>query len=168
MIAPGLRRLRALLGLCGLLAGLITSGCTDWRDAVDPQRARQEPKQTRVRGARNQVAFGSIDAVLTPRARYQITAYALITDDTMRDDWSDVAALDVTFGWGPVAIPAVLKQLRFHLKRRYVSVRWDGRLPIDAHQVMNNLSNPSLDRGRCQHRPGAERNPRRRPRHSRR
>ena len=81
---------------------------------------------------------------MLPKARYTITAYALITDNTMKDAWSDVARLDIAFGWGPVAAPAVLRRLRFHLKRRYVSVRWGQTLPLGPQQVMNNLSNHHL------------------------
>ena len=81
---------------------------------------------------------------MTPRARYRLTAYALITDTTMRDAWSDVARLDVAFGWGPVATTPVLRRLSFHLKRRYVSVRWGASLPLGPQQVMTHLSNHHL------------------------
>ncbi|MEO1335444.1 MAG: hypothetical protein AAFV29_07355, partial [Myxococcota bacterium] len=67
-----------------------------------------------------------------------------ITDDTMRDPWSNVAGLDIAFGWGPVASPTVLRAMQFHLKRRYVSVRWNGAMPLGQHEVMHHLANHHL------------------------
>ena len=125
--------------------GAMTSGCpVDWRAQVEPDRVSSAPEQTLVEGAPTTLTFGRTEAVLTPRARYRLTAYALITDDTMRDPWSDVAGLDVAFGWGPVASATVLRRLHFHLKRRYVSVRWGQALPLGPRQVMNHLANHHL------------------------
>lgn len=109
-----------------------------------PGRASRSPSQTAVEGAPTALAFGNVQATLLPRARYSVTAYALITDTTMKDPWSEVAALDITFGWGAVASPAVLRYLTFHLKRRYVSVRWSQPLPLGPREVMTHLSNHHL------------------------
>ena len=130
------------MGLLGLLA---TTGClVDWRDQVDPKLVAAPPEQTSVQGAPTALRFGDVEAILTARARYRIRAYALIVDASMRDAWSDVARLDVAFGWGPVATTPVLRGLNFHLKRRYVSVRWGTQLPLGPRQVMNHLSNHHL------------------------
>ncbi len=116
----------------------------DWRDQVDPGLVAADPEQTPVRGVPTALKFGDVEAILTARARYRIRAYALIVDASMHDAWSDVARLDVAFGWGPVAKTSVLRRLSFHLKRRYVSVRWGARLPLGPREVMNHLSNHHL------------------------
>jgi hypothetical protein len=88
--------------------------------------------------------WGETRATLTPRARYRVEAVVLARDASMDDPWSEVAALDVALGWGPMSSGPILKHLRFHLRRRYVSVRWDGDFPLGTQDVMHNLSNHHL------------------------
>ena len=53
--------------------------------------------------------------------------------------------LDVALVWGPVADPAVLRHLKFHLSGRYVSYWYDGRTPgtvigrLPSHVASNHL-----------------------------
>ena len=119
------------------------AGCGDWRNHVEPGRTTA-PIQTLTKGVPNALAFGSVQASLTPRARYRLTAYALITDNTMRDAWSAVSGLDIAFAWGRVAHPAVLRHLVFHLKRRYLSVYFRGSPPVGPKTIMNHLGNHHL------------------------
>ncbi len=136
-----MRPLPSLVTALVLMTG--AAGC-DWRSHVVAGSAMSDPEQTLVQGAPNDLQFGSTRAILTPRARYRITAYALITDDSMRDPWSDVASHDITFGWGPVASPGILRGLKFHLKRRYVSVYWLREIPFGTREVMRHLANHHL------------------------
>ncbi len=82
---------------------------------------------------------------LTPRAAYKVTGYAAETSRKLLDKWDFVMPLDVALVWGPVADPAVLSHMKFHLSDRYVSYWYDastpsaviGRLP--AHVANNHL-----------------------------
>ena len=139
----GVRAVSAFLATTALLL----SGCPDWRETADPSLVSKAPLQTPLEGAPIQLPFGDVTATLVPRARYALTAYALITDNTMFDPWADVAGLDITFGWGPVASPAILRHLSLHLRRRYVSVRWDAEMPLSSAVVMQHLSNHHLIAG---------------------
>lgn len=128
--------------LASLLA--LTSACSDWREKVTPGLAVAEPTQTPVPPSERTIDAPLGRATLHARARYAIRAWVVATDDTFDDLWTDVAVLDLSLAWGPVASPAVLGTMTFHLKRRYVSARWSGEMPLDLRTVMRHLSNHHL------------------------
>lgn len=138
---PGRRR-------AGLLAAAVLGalgGCRDWRDRVDPARASAEPVQEALQGA------GPIELLknghrirLLPRATYQITGYAVEKSTLLLDEWDFVTPMDLALVWGPVADPAVLKRLSFHLSRRYVSYRWDGAAPLAPGVMQSHIANHHL------------------------
>jgi hypothetical protein len=127
-----------------LLVLLLASGCRDWRDRVDPARAAAEPEQVAVDGE-PVIAFEAKghEVRLTPRATYRITAYAVDTSRALLDEWDFAIPMDLAVAWGPVADPAVLRRMKFHLSGRYVS--WwaeDGVLTprvIQAHVANQHL-----------------------------
>jgi len=133
-----LGRLRASLVLTLGLAG-----CTDWQEAVVPGVANLAPTQVLIERPRSRPLPGAPGVTLTPRARYTNRAWAVAVDRP-DDDWSDAIPLDVALAWGPVGSPAILRHVRFHLKRRYVSARWRTRLPLGEREVMRHLSNHHL------------------------
>jgi hypothetical protein len=101
---------------------LATSACADWRSRVDPSRAAAEPEQVALE-AEPDITYEARghEVRLAPRARYRITGYAVETSRTLLDEWDFVLPMDVTLAWGPVADPAALRHMKFHLSGRYVS-----------------------------------------------
>ena len=134
---------RALLPLLALPLAL--AACRDWRERVDPARAAAEPLQEEVSGEPVEFERKGFRIRLTPRATYRIAGYAVETSRLLLDDWDFVSPLDVALVWGPVADPAALRHMRFHLSRRYVSWFWEGDLPprvrpaLPSHIANNHL-----------------------------
>ena len=125
---------------------LLLTACRDWRTRVDPGRAREEPEQILVAGA-PPIELEARDhrIILRPRARYRVTGYAVETSRKLLDQWDFVMPMDLALVWGPVADPAVLAHLKFHLSGRYVSYWADAGTPpravvqLPAHVANNHL-----------------------------
>ncbi len=131
---PAGRRAAASLGLAALLLG---SGCGDWRGRVDPALAAEEPVQGMLEESPAIVLERKGHEVrLAPRASYRITGYAVETSRHLLDAWDFVLPMDLALAWGPVASPAVLRHMRFHLSGRYVSWWHDGEGPFPGQQVV--------------------------------
>jgi hypothetical protein len=134
------------LALHGLAPLALLSACRDWRSRVDPSRAASEPDQVDVAGE-PPITFEKKghEVLLTPRATYRITGYAVETSRHLLDEWDYVLPMDLSLVWGPMADPAVLARMKFHLSGRYVSWWHDGGGPMYAQQVMeSHLANNHL------------------------
>jgi len=133
-----------------LLALLLLPACRDWRERVEPGRAAAEPEQVEAGGEPIVHDRKGHRILLTPRARYRITGYAVETSRKLLDEWDFAMPMDLALAWGPVADPAVLKQLEFHLSARYVSYRYQGSIPgapapVLASHIANNHLIPGDD-----------------------
>ncbi len=129
--------------LCCASLMLLVVGCKDWREAVVPGLAVPEPSQRAITAEAITIPQYP-EFRLLPRAQYHTKAWAIAVDDDVDDDWAAIAPLDVSLAWGPVAHPNVLRHISFHLKRRYVSLRWDGQMPLCQDEVMHHASNHHL------------------------
>ena len=120
-----------------VLALLATCSCKDWRSRVDPARAVAEPEQVAVVGEAP-ITFEKKghEVLLTPRATYRITGYAVETSRHLLDEWDYVLPMDLALVWGPVADPDVLRRMKFHLSGRYVSWWHDGGGPMHRQEVL--------------------------------
>lgn len=129
-----------------VVGALALSGCTDWRDRVEAGLAIREPEQVAITDtAPTRFTFPDDRvATLTPRARYRTKAWVVAVDRAFDDGAEDVLGLDVGLVWGPVANRDILRSMRFHLARRYLSARWDGEMPLANDVVMRHLSNHHL------------------------
>jgi hypothetical protein len=143
MTRPGARLPPALL-LAALSLALLP-GCRDWRSRVDPARAAAEPEQLPVDGTPVLLERKGHEVRLTPRTTYRITGYAVETSRHLLDDWDFVLPMDLALAWGPVADPAVLAHMKFHLSGRYVSWWHDGRgAPPDLQALRTHVANHHL------------------------
>ena len=139
-----LARLAHALALCALAAAG-PAGCRDWKEKVDPGRARGEPVQEELRGAPPiEYQRKGFRVRLTPRATYQVTGYAVEKSTVLLDEWDFVTPMDLALAWGPVASPEVLSRLDFHLSRRYVSWRWQGQAPLGPGVLASHIANHHL------------------------
>jgi hypothetical protein len=130
---------------------VLLAGCRDWREHVDPSKAASEPDQNAITGEPPlEIELKGYQVRLTPRATYKVTGYAAETSRKLLDKWDFVMPLDLALVWGPVADPAVLSHMKFHLSDRYVSYWYDGSTPsavigrLPSH-VANNHLIPSTD-----------------------
>ena len=142
--------MRGFLPAIALASVTLLSACRDWRASVDPSRAAAEPEQVLVDGEPVLTLEAKGHEVrLTPRATYRITGYAVETSRALLDEWDFALPMDLALAWGPVADPAVLRKMRFHLSGRYVS--WwaeDGSLSpqvIQSHVANHHLVPASQD-----------------------
>jgi hypothetical protein len=125
---------------------ILVSGCRDWRQRVDPSRAAGEPEQVLVP---NEPAI-EFEAKhhhirLQPRATYKITGYAAETSRKLLDQWDFAVPMDVALVWGPIADPAVLSHLKFHLSERYVSYWYDAGTPgVAVGKLPSHIANNHL------------------------
>ncbi len=139
-----MRGVRPRLGLA-LAAVALSAACRDWRAAVDPARAGAEPDQAAVSDALPiEYEKKGFAVRLIPRATYRITGYAVDTSTQLLDRWDFVVPMDVALVWGPVADPAVLRRLSFHLSERYVSWRWEGAAPLPQAVLESHIANNHL------------------------
>jgi len=139
----GRRAGAARLGALLLLAALW--GCRDWRARVEPGRASGEPEQVALADAEPvEYTLRGFSIRLEPRATYRITGYAVDTSTELLDEWAFVVPMDVALVWGPVADPAVLRRLSFHLSERYVSWRWEGPDPLPRPVLETHIANNHL------------------------
>src|SRR6266568_850283 len=134
---------------------LALTGCRDWREHVDPSRAASEPEQAGITGEPLiEIELKGYQIRLTPRATYRVTGYAAETSRKLLDKWDFVVPLDLALVWGPVADPAVLSHMKFHLSDRYVSYWYDGSTPsaavgrLPTHIANNHLIPASDEVGR--------------------
>jgi hypothetical protein len=141
--SPGRRPGLAGRATCALL---LLAGCRDWRTRVDPARAHGEPEQVLVTGAPSiELRARDHRIVLQPRATYRITGYAAETSRKLLDRWDFAMPMDLALVWGPVADPAVLAHLKFHLSERYVSYWADAGTPRGAvAQLATHIANNHL------------------------
>ncbi len=124
-----------------VFAGLGWTGCDDWREGVQTGLAVEAPTQEALVGTPGTLALPQgVSGTVTPRARYSHKAW-VVAVDAPDDAFKELMPIDLSLAWGPVADRAVLTTMRFHLKRRYISVRWSGALKMDERAVMQHISN---------------------------
>lgn len=141
--------MKRFLSQVAVAALLATCSCGDWRARVDPARAAAEPEQVALEGE-PVITFEAKghEVRLTPRATYRVAGYAVDTSRTLLDEWDFVLPMDLALVWGPVADPAVLRKMKFHLSGRYVSWWYeDGGLSpkVIQEHVANNHLVPASD-----------------------
>jgi hypothetical protein len=132
--------------LLPIAAAALLAACRDWREQVDPARAAAEPEQVEIGGEPAlELRAGDHRLLLTPRASYRITGYAAEVSRKLLDRWDFAVPMDLALVWGPVADPRVLRHMKFHLSRRYVSWWADGETPADARgKIATHVANHHL------------------------
>jgi hypothetical protein len=123
--------------ICGLW-----QGWHNWRlrplQPADGVIAPTEPFQRELDGA---PPFAHGRWMLTPRARYDITARILSREDYRFDAVSDLVPEDLAFGWGPMSDNRVLLAFDISQAARFYSWRAKAALPISREDVIEHSAN---------------------------
>jgi hypothetical protein len=131
-----------------LLAVPALWGCRDWRAHVDPARAAEDPEQLPVEDPAPIVEeLKGYRVVLTPRAAYRITGYAVELARDSDSRWDFTMPMALGLAWGAAADPAVLHRMKFRLTDSLGGLSWSYELPpgapampdLNAHISNNHL-----------------------------
>jgi hypothetical protein len=125
-----------------LAAAALWQGWQQWQlrplHPVDGPIAPAEPLQTDLDAAPS-IAHGRW--MLTPRARYDITARILSREDYSLDAISDLIPEDLALGWGPMFDNRVLRAFEITQGARFYSWRVKADLPIPRQDVIEHSAN---------------------------
>ena len=128
--------------LAGLAVAALYSTWQRWESRPvhprDGPLAPDEPVQTDIEAA-TAVRHGRW--LLTPRARYDITARILGREDYRYDRIADLAPEDLALGWGPMSDNQVLAGLDISQSARFYSWRPRAALPIPREDVIAHSAN---------------------------
>ena len=134
-----------------LASALVLNSCSDWRKSVDGSRSQKPPRQIDFHKPKvfekeyddHRVEFEAL-------ASYELTAHVAAVDRGPIDDWDFVAPVDISFVWGTLTQPGYIQHTKFHLAKRYVSLRYSpppggARYPRDAVSSFanNHIISPS-------------------------
>jgi hypothetical protein len=122
--------------------GGLWQGWHQWRlrpvHPADGPLAQSEPLQTDLEDSPT-VVHGRW--ILTPRARYDITARILSREDYSFDAISDLVPEDLALGWGPMSDNRVLDAFEITQSVRFYSWRPKRQLPIPRKDVIEHSAN---------------------------
>jgi hypothetical protein len=125
-----------------LVGGGLWQGWHQWRlrpvHPADGPLAQAEPLQTDLEDSPT-VVHGRW--ILTPRARYDITARILSREDYSFDAISDLVPEDLALGWGPMSDNRVLDAFEITQSVRFYSWRPKRQLPIPRKDVIEHSAN---------------------------
>jgi hypothetical protein len=125
-----------------LVGGGLWQGWHQWRlrpvHPADGPLAQSEPLQTDLEDSPT-VVHGRW--ILTPRARYDITARILSREDYSFDAISDLVPEDLALGWGPMSDNRVLDAFEITQSVRFYSWRPKRQLPIPRKDVIEHSAN---------------------------
>jgi hypothetical protein len=100
--------------------------------------AAQEPLQT---GKDLSRPFLHDGYVITPLARYTITAVVLSRERYRNDREADLAPVDLALGWGPMSIAGVINELKVTQGGRWYEYRCTGEPPLEPRQMETHSAN---------------------------
>ena len=130
-----LRRAPAVL-LLAIAALVSVAGCE--RRLPAGRVAPRAPVQVNLHPAGEPIRVR--DCVITPLARFRVTARVLSATHYSFDREAELAPVDLALGWGPMSDNAVLEDLHISQMARFYT--WSGReLPLEPEQITANSAN---------------------------
>lgn len=126
-----------------LLAALIGYGAWHWWQTRAVKHgpgevAPAEPMQIETDDAR---AFAYKRFRITPLADFRLEARVLGTERYSLGPESELAPIDVAFGWGPMSDNTVIDKLRISQGNRFYMYFWEGEPPIPLNQIVSHSAN---------------------------
>lgn len=100
--------------------------------------ARHQPVQT---GTALPRPFSHGGYMITPLARYSVTAIVLSRDRYRFDDAAELAPVDLALGWGPMCVADVINDLKISQSGRWYEYSWRNEAPLSADEMAKNSAN---------------------------
>jgi hypothetical protein len=85
--------------------------------------------------------FSDGDFVITPLARYSITAVVLSRERYRFDDGAALSPLDLALGWGSMSIAGVVNDLQMSQGGRFYEYQWKESSPLEPDQIISHSAN---------------------------
>jgi hypothetical protein len=79
--------------------------------------------------------------MITPLARYSITALVLSRSRYRFDTEAKLAPVDLALGWGAMSISSVLNELSVSQSGRWYEYQWSGDAPLDPETIATHSAN---------------------------
>jgi hypothetical protein len=98
----------------------------------------ESPRQT---GINEPVPIRIEDYRLTPRAKFDLRARVLSTENYSWGGEADLSPVDFALGWGPMSDQAVLDRISITQGARWYFTRYELPAPLPDRDIINNSSN---------------------------
>jgi hypothetical protein len=98
----------------------------------------ERPRQT---GIIEPVPIRIADYRLTPRAKFDLRARVLSTENYSWGSEADLSPVDFALGWGPMSDQAVLDRISITQGARWYFTRYELPAPLPDRDIINNSSN---------------------------
>jgi hypothetical protein len=73
--------------------------------------------------------------VITPLARYHVTAVVLSRERYRNDRAAEIGPVDLALGWGPMSVASVINELKISQSGRGYEFSYSGDAPLDQRQI---------------------------------
>ena len=84
------------------------------------------------------------DYLVTPLARYHITAVVLSRERYRNDRAAEIGPVDLALGWGPMSVASVINELKIRQSGRWYEFSYAGDPPLEQRQIEIHLQRPAL------------------------
>ena len=86
-------------------------------------------------------SFGMDDYQITKKARFEIHARVLSTEQYYLNREADLSPIDLALGWGVMSDQSLLEQLDISQSSRWYRWRYEGSIPVSDQQIISNSGN---------------------------
>ena len=99
--------------------------------------AKGTPLQVNIQAS----SFEMNDYRITKKARFEIHARVLSTEQYYLNREADLSPIDLALGWGVMSDQSLLEQLDISQSSRWYRWRYEGSIPVSDQQITDNSSN---------------------------
>jgi hypothetical protein len=85
--------------------------------------------------------FGMDDYQITKKARFEIHARVLSTEQYYLNREADLSPIDLALGWGVMSDQSLLEQIDISQSSRWYRWRYEGSLPVSDQQIITSSGN---------------------------
>ena len=86
-------------------------------------------------------SFGMDDYQITKKARFEIHARVLSTEQYYLNREADLSPIDLALGWGVMSDQSLLEQIDISQSSRWYRWRYEGSLPVSDQQIITSSGN---------------------------
>ena len=99
--------------------------------------AKGTPLQVNIQAS----SFEMNDYRITKKARFEIHARVLSTEQYYLNREADLSPIDLALGWGVMSDQSLLEQIDISQSSRWYRWRYEGSIPVSDQQITDNSSN---------------------------